>query len=651
MTHQEVHRTEPEIGLSMARSIRKSIIHQLIICFCISQASLSSVKKYKNWLTTLSSQPLNHAEESINNSMKISELSRKNINLSEIKMSPGAIKSRVSRLSGITVGIEFELVVKDFDEEAKPRKLTPDYDYDEYVNDSSWENLRSDIRDFFKGDYNTIRNILNEIDNAHGEYRDWKSDLWDTYVAENYDDWHREYTDDDSDIDEQPYANLFKKEKYEDFEESQGNIKNWLDDRNLVMMSNWAKRYDLTWPHWLEPENTHMRGYDEITDSFKNAIGMDVEYATEYHRGERSSNAYMIEPDSSIKPEKSNNEDFGLEFISPPLPLADAIDHIYKVKHWAQEGNAYTNSTTGLHMNVSLPGYSAESLDYIKLVLFLGDSWLLEQFKRSSNEYARSSIDYINQRVTDNIELLPQALAKMRQGFNNLASKLIHQGYSQKTLSVSVLENRVEFRAPGDDWLKMNIDDVVNTLYRCVDALDLALKPEREKREYSAKLYKVLSPANPDAIKLFVDYQKGEISRSDLKKAWAEQVLGFRGDVKTQLSGTKDIARRILRSDLRNYPIVKLPEGEIVADVTAIDFNTALKQAFKTVQDMGIKDLSWYLYEPANPNKGRYYNIIDSGGKFKHNLYSTDPQELYNEFSKRANQYGVKSWYMIPDKG
>lgn len=611
---------------------------------------MSSDDKYKNWLTTSSSQPLNPAEKSINTSMKISELSSRNLGLNEIKMSPAAVKSRVSQLSGVTVGIEFELVVRDFDEESRSKKLTPDYDYDEYVNDDSWEKLRSDIRDFFKGNYNSVTNVLNEVDNAYRDYTNWKNDRWDEYLDENYADWHREYTEYDDDIEDQPYKNLFRREKYEDFEEAIGNLKNWLEDRGLEMMSNWVKRYDLTWPHWIQPDDSHMRNYEDITDSFKQVVGMDVDYATEYHKGDRPPGTYIIEPDSSIKPDKKNTEDFGLEFISPPLPLDDAIDQIYKVKQWAQEGNAYTNATTGLHMNISLPGYNLDNLDFIKLVLFLGDEWLLEQFKRTSNEYARSSITFINQKVTDNIEVLPQALAKMRQGFNNLASKLIHQGFSQKTLSVSVLADRVEFRAPGNDWLQMNIDNVVDTLYRCVDALDMALKPEREKREYSAKLYKVLSPSNPDAIKLFVDYQKGELTRQDLKRQWAEQVMGFRGDIKTQLAGTGNVARRILQSDLKNYPIIKLPEGEIIAEVTAIDYNTALKQAFKTVQGLGIKNLSWYLYEPINPNKSRYYTLADSGGKFKHEMYSTDPQELYTEFARRAEQYGHKNWYMEPSK-
>lgn len=577
--------------------------------------------------------------------MKISEISNKNTNLDEIKMTPTAVKSRVSQLSGVTVGIEFELVVRDFSEDAGPRRSTPDYDRDEYVNDSSWEKLRSDIRDFFRGEYNSLNNILTELDTAYGHYQEWKKELWDDYVAENYDDWHLEYTDDDSDIEDQPYRDLFEREKYDDFEETSGSIKNWLEDRGLVLMSNWIKKYNLTWPHWLKPDTSHMRGYEEITDSFQKAVGMDVDYATEYHKGDRPIDSYMIEPDSSIKPDNAT-DDFGLEFISPPLPLEDAIEQIKQVKSWAQAGNAYTNSTTGLHMNISLPGYSIDNLDYIKLVLFLGDEWILDQFKRSSNEYARSSIDFINQRISNNVDLLPQALEKMRQGFNNLASKIIHQGYTQKTLSVSMLDNRVEFRAPGNNWLDMNLNTVINTLMHNVDVLNLALDPQKEKREYTKKLYKLLAPVNPDAIKLFVDYQNGEINRDQLKRTWAQQVLGFSGQLQRQLAGSTRVAGNILRSDLRRYPIVRLPDGEIVSEVDAINYDTALKKAFEFMKNQNLLGTSWYLYDPVNPNQGRNYNL--TGRKFKHNRHSANPRELYDLFSDNARKYNVSDWYMEP---
>ena len=116
-------------------------------------------------------------------------------------------------------------------------------------------------------------------------------------------------------------------------------------------------------------------------------IGREVYSSTGYHDGPRENDAYTIEPDSSLddKDYKKNDEDAGLEFISPPLPIDEALADVKKIKKWADEKGAYTTEKTGLHMNVSVPGFDPENLDYVKLALLLGDKYLLERFGRSAN--------------------------------------------------------------------------------------------------------------------------------------------------------------------------------------------------------------------------------------------------------------------------
>mgnify|MGYP003344215961 CR=1 FL=1 len=41
-------------------------------------------------------------------------------------------------------------------------------------------------------------------------------------------------------------------------------------------------------------------------------------------------------------------------------------------------------------MNVSVPGYSLEKLDYVKLALLLGDNHILKTFDRMNYNYCRS---------------------------------------------------------------------------------------------------------------------------------------------------------------------------------------------------------------------------------------------------------------------
>ena len=53
----------------------------------------------------------------------------------------------------------------------------------------------------------------------------------------------------------------------------------------------------------------------------------------------------------------------------------------------AQQLQLYTNNSTGCHINVSIP----DKLDVLKLAVFLGDEYVLQQFGRQNSDYAVSS--------------------------------------------------------------------------------------------------------------------------------------------------------------------------------------------------------------------------------------------------------------------
>jgi hypothetical protein len=200
----------------------------------------------------------------------------------------------------------------------------------------------------------------------------------------------------------------------------------------------------------------------------------------------------MIEPDSSLdKPE--SKEDSGWEFVSPPLSVEDMINQLKKVKEWAGYAGCYTNSSTGLHINVSIPGYSIEKLDYIKLALFLGDEYVSKEFGRLGSTYAKSAMAEIKSRIAPDREYLQKRMMNgVRLGMMEIASKLIHSGETEKYMSINTKENRIEFRSPGGDWLDTDINKLINTMLRFIVAMDIALDPEKEKKEYAKKFFELL---------------------------------------------------------------------------------------------------------------------------------------------------------------
>jgi ribosomal protein S20 len=169
-------------------------------------------------------------------------------------------------------------------------------------------------------------------------------------------------------------------------------------------------------------------------------------------------------------------------------------------------------------MNVSIPGLSTAKLDYVKLALLLGDEYVLQQFERLSNSYTKSAMQIIKRRVEERPEDVEAMLKQMKNHLDDIATKVIHSGETNKFTSINTKDSYVEFRSPGGDWLSGDIEKVKNTMLRFVVALDAAADPQKYRQEYLKKLYLVLKPKSQgDAIEAFAKYAAGEFNRSDLK--------------------------------------------------------------------------------------------------------------------------------------
>lgn len=465
--------------------------------------------------------------------------------LFEVNMSPSNLKKLASQTDA-KVGIEFEMIVPNVGNVDDEYEQEPDYDYDERTDDID------DIIRFFRDvEYNDRGSVDYLHDKLREEYNQWvaekANEKWEEdklekvyeYIKENYDE---EDLADELEIEPDLFGNrVVTKDMIKDLavkqveeegsyydearDEYTSEIENdpysydleesvWLEDTGLRYMSDVESRYSDTimWPHWQGGGGDAEYNLEQLSDEFSEVIGRRVHYSTGYHGGPRTNDAYTIEPDSSLS---GNDDDAGLEFISPPLPIDEALEDVKKIKDWADERGIYTNRSTGLHMNVSVPGFDPENLDFVKLTLLLGDKYILERFGRSANTYCRSAMDIIQEAPSlEDKELL---FKKLKNNLETMASKVIHSGRVGKFTSINPKENRVEFRSPGGDWLDKNFDAIEDTLYRCVVSLDAAVDPEKYRKDYLKKLTKMFAPTKGSLEDVFVQYAAGNITRSELK--------------------------------------------------------------------------------------------------------------------------------------
>ena len=559
--------------------------------------------------------------------------------LFEVKMSPGELEkwANSEEAAGIQAGFEAELIFRDAGEGDDEEDYEPDYDMDERAYSID------EVVDFFQGGDNGIgRSSANRLQREMlDRFYEWRDEQIEEGWNQNADEIVRDYYDENVWPDEQDnYRDSAQielglretdpedltdeqKEKIEalarelyradvetsvdteddrydqarddyfdtardgsDYDES-----DWLE-QEYRYMSDVGNEFGLDWPYWRGGESSGGdRTVDDIADSLSRALGgPEVRGSSGYHSILRSPGLWIIEPDGSLDPDDRSDE-AGLEVVSPPMPLPDALAALRKVIDWANSnGDAYTNSSTGLHMGVSIP-HKGGDVDYVKLIMFMGDKYVLDQFGRAANTYTRSALGKLQDIQRRRRELGEQstltapertaaAMELMKRNLIELAAEYVRDGVGQdKYTSAHIKDGYIEFRSPGGDYLSMDDRDesaLQNTMLRFARAMYLAGRPDLERKEYAKKLYKLIDAQGDEALKLFLDYNTGKINAEELKKSWAQQVLA------------KEQPPTSAASNEKSYDIYNPATGETLETMTAADDYQAIEYAQNKYSGQGI---------------------------------------------------------------
>jgi hypothetical protein len=421
----------------------------------------------------------------------------------------------------------------------------------------------------------------------------------------------------------------------------------FFSDVGLRWMSDIANEFNLDWPVWNMDSrgNEGSRDWEEIGASLQEVVGMPVKVSTGYHSTARREGTWIIEPDGSLDPD-DKSEEVGLEIVSPPMPLLTAIEKLKQVTDWANDpngGNAYTNSSTGLHMGISLPRIQAEDvndaagIDYVKLILFLGDKYVLQQFGRTANTYTASAFDKLKQNIKGGRSDPAGVVELLRHGLTELAYRELQKGVgTSKYTSAHLQDGYVEFRSPGGDWLAKSDEEIgilENTMLRFARAMQIAGDPNAERQEYAKKLYKLVTADNEqyaDQLRLFSEFSAGTINREQLKKQWADTVL------QKEIPGTGKQEYEVYRRDNKDSP------DAIVGTLYAQDYDAAydlfLRQYGKDINDLDVR-----LKQP-------WFDVFDAEGKILLTLRASDidkaTQRVEYEYGERSKAWKI---YRRPD--
>jgi hypothetical protein len=478
--------------------------------------------------------------------------------LEEVAMSPSSLRAFANSpaAEGMQAGFEAELIFTGLGdgEELEP-EWEADYDYDPRP-----DNIEEIIDFFQSGDFGDLsgRREREVRDRMINEYSEWLDEKMMEDWAVDQDGAIRDMIADEepdlSDEELEDRVNTALGDQNSDYESALdayredwgGNYDegDWLRDAGITHMSEAANEYDLSWPHYVDL-NSGMGsegGFNEenaerLADDLAEALGVKTTVSSGYHSAKRDATTWIFEPDSSLDP--SNSDDMPVEIVSPPMPLTQALEILPKFFAWAESNGAYANKTTGFHMSVSMGDHENNVLDYTKLALFLGDEYVLKQFGREANTYAKSAISKIREKKGSvNAE---EILSTMRKHLHQFASRALAQpsGFGKYT-SINPKTNYIEFRSAGGSDYFADMEKIQNTLMRYARATDIAMDPAADTQEYAKKLYKLLTDvktqqtvdpktgskrtevvpsADNDAISIFSRYVAGQLPKSELRNS------------------------------------------------------------------------------------------------------------------------------------
>lgn len=215
---------------------------------------------------------------------------------------------------------------------------------------------------------------------------------------------------------------------------------------------------------------------DLITPSFG-----DVKIFRDYHQAPKNATSWYIEPDGSLN---ANSNDGTAEVVSPPMPVPKAIAALKEFYLLADKAKLYTNNSTGLHINMSIP----DDTDIVKLMLFLGENYVLQTFGRENNSYTRRILRAAIENAKSRSDLNQRQLLNdpaAERVLNNVVKSISRDHFS----SINFNGKYFSFRHAGGDYLKKP-EEIFNTVGRFVRALLIASDPDAERQEYLKKLSK-----------------------------------------------------------------------------------------------------------------------------------------------------------------
>ena len=392
----------------------------------------------------------------------------------EAVMSRTALEKNAARLAGnVFFGFEAEMVIAPDSELYEESEAS-------YIDTDDIDSLE-EIQQYFQWSRN---------DDAafHRAYSAWFDDRVDTIVDKE---WHKvvQYNDHsdpeeaENDARNEVYDDIKRHPKAYDLSENDyikdETATKIIAEMGLEPIHGWHDdEHDSVYTEPVENTSTHLVRLN-AAKSLKEELNVDVRVLRAYHETPKSKSRWYIEPDTTIKPTEGEGG-IGIEIVSPPYPLQEGLVQLEKLFAWMYK-HAYTNDTTGLHVNISFSNHP--KIDPLKLAIFMGEEHVLKQFGRVNNTYASHHLRYLMAHL-----LTGKFTTDVEEFIRTSGDLMRKERYFSFNLSHYEKDGYIEFRVTGNKNYEHRYGDVRNAVLRFVNVLSIAADPEAHRQEYLKKV-------------------------------------------------------------------------------------------------------------------------------------------------------------------
>jgi hypothetical protein len=260
---------------------------------------------------------------------------------------------------------------------------------------------------------------------------------------------------------------------------------------------------------------------------------------------------WQLTLDPSIHPQ-ADKPGHGFELVSPPMEVHAALEDLKKVFDWMEANKHYTNTTTGFHVNVNWGDKGEmQAIDKLKVVLLMGEKYIMQLFNRTTNEFTQSHIEKLQGKIAQS-----GSKWKSDRDIQSLITRVNQLLDKQKyrTVNFDKLSNGyLEFRIMGGEDYHKRFEDVTKIMIRYAFVIKAALDPLAFQQEYEQELGKLISTALDQAQPKYPDLMtKYAVRGASTPKTHDAMLSYFQRAQQAFERGDDDVAAKIMGILLSN---------------------------------------------------------------------------------------------------